>query len=170
MKQPKTKIEWTKVVFDNWMLYLAKTNDGLCYISTPGENFEGFSAKIIQRYKNIEIVQNSEALKPYVDELQAYFNGSNKMPSLPIDIKGTPFQEQIWRALREIPYGTTVSYFEIANQINRPTAVRAVGAAIRANPVLIAVPCHRVIGKNGSMTGFRAGLDFKQFLLELEKK
>ena len=170
MNLPETTIAWTEASFGGWNLFLAKSAAGLCYISTPGENFEEFSAKINKKFKGQEIEENRQALDPYVSELQAYFNGTTRQFSLPIDAKGTPFQQQIWQALREIPYGSTVSYSDIAQRINRPTAVRAVGAAIGANPVLITVPCHRVIGKNGTMTGFRAGLDFKHFLLELEKE
>ncbi|HSJ37095.1 MAG TPA: methylated-DNA--[protein]-cysteine S-methyltransferase [Planococcus sp. (in: firmicutes)] len=165
-----TGIDWTEASFGGWNLFLAKSAAGLCYISTPGESFEEFSAKISKNFKGQEIVENRQALEPYIIELQAYFDGTNRNFSLPVDAKGTPFQEQIWQALQEIPYGTTASYSEIAQRINRPTAVRAVGAAIGANPVLITVPCHRVIGKNGTLTGFRAGLDFKRFLLELEKE
>ncbi|WP_422121996.1 methylated-DNA--[protein]-cysteine S-methyltransferase [Planococcus sp. X10-3] len=170
MSLPERKIEWTRVSFGDWQLYLAKSSEGLCYISTPGQRFEDFSAKISKKFKEHELIEDHQALKPYVRELQEYFNGTSRTLSLPIDAKGTPFQQQIWQALQEIPYGTTVSYSEIAQRINRPTAVRAVGAAIGANPVLITVPCHRVIGKNGTMTGFRAGIDFKQFLLALEQE
>ena len=170
MSLPDRKIEWSHASFRDWQLFLAKSAAGLCYISTPGEQFEDFSAKITKKFKGHEMVENPQALEPYIRELQEYFNGTSRTLSLPIDAKGTPFQEEIWQALQEIPYGTTVSYSEIAQRINRPTAVRAVGAAIGANPVLITVPCHRVIGKNGTMTGFRAGIDFKQFLLALEKE
>lgn len=169
MDAANKKIEWSREQFGDWQLFLAKTADGLCYISTPGQELEEFKAIIAKKFKNAEIIENPETLAPYAHELMHYFTGSGQTFSLPIDVKGTPFQEEIWQALREIPYGTTVTYTDIANRINRPTAVRAVGAAIGANPVLISVPCHRVIGKNGTMTGFRAGLDFKQFLLELEK-
>lgn len=170
MKQPETKVEWTEASFGDWNLILAKSSAGLCFISTPGESFEEFSAIVSKKFKGHELIDNPQTLEPYVSELQAYFNGTTRQFSLPIDARGTPFQEQIWQALREIPYGTTVSYSDVAQRINRPTAVRAVAAAIGANPVLITVPCHRVIGKNGTMTGFRAGLDFKHFLLELEKE
>ena len=170
MNLSETGIQWTKAAFGDWNLFLAKSEAGLCYISTPGESFEEFSVKVSKKFKGQKLVENHQALAPYISELQAYFNGTNRNFALPIDAKGTPFQEQIWQALREIPYGTTASYSQIAQQVNRPTAVRAVGAAIGANPVLISVPCHRVIGKNGTLTGFRAGLDFKQFLLALEKE
>ena len=88
---------------------------------------------------------------------------------MPIDLHGTPFQQIVWKALQEIPYGQTVSYSDIAERIEKPNAVRAVGTAIGANPVLIIVPCHRVIAKSGKLGGFRAGLEMKEQLLELER-
>ena len=86
-----------------------------------------------------------------------------------MDLHGTPFQQSVWKALQEIPYGQTVSYSDIAERIEKPNAVRAVGTAIGANPVLIIVPCHRVIAKSGKLSGFRAGLEMKEQLLGLEK-
>ena len=96
--------------------------------------------------------------------------GKEQTFTVSFDYKGTAFQLAVWNALCEIPYGQTTSYSDIANSINKPTAVRAVGAAIGANPVLITVPCHRVVGKNGSLTGYRGGLEMKTQLLDLEKE
>ena len=86
-----------------------------------------------------------------------------------MDLHGTPFQMAVWEALRKIPFGVTVSYTDIAERIGKPSSVRAVGTAIGANPVLITVPCHRVIAKSGKLTGYRGGLDMKEQLLGLEK-
>ncbi|RXZ77651.1 methylated-DNA--[protein]-cysteine S-methyltransferase [Paenibacillaceae bacterium] len=83
--------------------------------------------------------------------------------------RGTPFQKAVWKALCEIPYGQTRSYSDIAHQIQKSAAVRAVGTAIGTNPILITVTCHRVIGKNGSLTGYRGGMEMKMILLELER-
>lgn len=101
-------------------------------------------------------------------ELQQYFTGQLKQFSLPLDVSGTQFQQQVWRALLSIPYGTTCSYADIATRLNNPKAVRAVGAANGKNPVSIVVPCHRVIGANGRLTGYAGGLDRKERLLNLE--
>lgn len=163
-------IEWVKLENGQWKLYIAKTEKGLCYVSSPGEAFENFESQLGKRFPAAELSQNSQALEPYANELNNYFNGTKQSFSLPVDIKGTPFQEEVWQALKEIPYGRTMSYSEIAASINRPSAVRAVGTAIGANPLLITVPCHRVIGKNGAITGYRGGLELKQFLLELENE
>ena len=99
-----------------------------------------------------------------------YLEGKRKIFTVPFDFNGTAFQLAVWNALCEIPYGQTKSYSDIANYINKPAAVRAVGAAIGANPVLITVPCHRVVGKNGSLTGYRGGLEMKTQLLDLERQ
>lgn len=161
-------IEWA--VFENvhWRLYMARTTLGLCYIGSPGAAFEDMEKSIRKRFPLAQLHENTSSLKPYILELDAYFNGTRTTFELPVDVKGTPFQQEVWKALSRIPYGETVSYSDIAALINRPTAVRAVGTAIGANPVLIAVPCHRVIGKSGAMTGYRGGLDLKSFLLHLE--
>lgn len=103
-------------------------------------------------------------------QLEAYFSGSLKRFSLPLAPRGTPFQQDIWAALREVPYGTTVSYGELARRAGRPRSARAVGAAMAANPLPILIPCHRVIGSDGSLTGFGGGLEAKRLLLALEKE
>ena len=100
-----------------------------------------------------------------VQELSEYFAGIRKSFSVTLDLQGTAFQQQVWTELMDIPWGETRSYSEIAQAIGRPRAVRAVAQAIGKNPCLIMVPCHRVLGKNGSLTGFSAGLDLKEALL-----
>lgn len=103
-------------------------------------------------------------------QLQAYFAGSLQKFSLPLDTTGTAFQQQVWQQLCTIEYGQTCSYSTIANGLNNPKAVRAVGAANGRNPVSIVVPCHRVIGANGTLTGYAGGLDKKAWLLAHEKQ
>lgn len=103
-------------------------------------------------------------------QLDEYFAGRRKEFDFPLSMQGTEFQKKVWKALRQIPYGETRSYQEIAEAVGNKKACRAVGMANHHNPVLIAVPCHRVIGKNGSLVGYGGGLDVKKQLLELEKK
>jgi len=103
-------------------------------------------------------------------QLRLYFSGQLEAFDLPLAPKGTPFQQDVWQALTKIPYGETRSYAEIAKKIGRPDAVRAVGAANGQNPIPIVIPCHRVIGSNGKLTGFGGGLPAKRFLLDLESK
>lgn len=102
------------------------------------------------------------------NQLQEYFAGTRKIFDLPLHPIGTAFQETVWRELGNIPYGVTISYGELARRIDNPAAVRAVGAANGRNPLPIVLPCHRVIGSDGSLTGFGGGLPTKQFLLTLE--
>ena len=101
-------------------------------------------------------------------ELSRYFSGKLKHWSLELSLEGTEFQQSVWAALRNIPVGTTSTYQEIADAIGRPSAVRAVGSAIGRNPIPVVIPCHRVIGSNGSLTGFSGGLDKKTWLLRHE--
>ena len=102
-------------------------------------------------------------------QLDEYFAGTRKTFDFPYRLHGTPFQEKVWAALREIPYGETRTYKDIAEAIGHPKAFRAVGMANHANPIFIAVPCHRVIGGNGSLVGYGGGLEMKKALLELEQ-
>ncbi len=102
-------------------------------------------------------------------ELDAYFAGRLKEFKVPVRPQGTPFQEAAWKALTKIPYGATRSYGDQARAIGKPKAVRAIGAANGRNPIPIIIPCHRVIGADGSLTGFGGGMETKQFLLELEQ-
>src|SRR5688500_18246658 len=108
-------------------------------------------------------------LGPIRKELDQYFAGRLKKFSTPVAFNGTQFQTIVWQELRRIPYGETISYLDLAKRIKNPAAVRAVGMANGANPIAIIVPCHRVIGSNGSLTGFGGGLPTKRALLELEK-
>lgn len=108
-------------------------------------------------------------LRTAVAQLEEYFAGQRRsFEELPLRPRGTPFQQEVWRALRAIPFGETVSYADIARSIGRPRAVRAVGAANGRNPLAIIVPCHRVIGSNGTLTGYAGGLELKRWLLEHE--
>ena len=107
-------------------------------------------------------------LQDTMRQLQEYFAGTRKSFSIPLDLQGTDFQKKVWNVLLSIPYGETRSYSDIARAIGKPDAVRAVGAANGRNPLSIIVPCHRVIGQNGSLTGYAGGLEIKKMLLDLE--
>lgn len=112
---------------------------------------------------------DDDAFPDVVEQLQAYFAGALTEFDLDLDLGGTPFQRRVWEALLTIPYGETRTYGQIAVQVGSPTAFRAVGLANGHNPIGIIVPCHRVIGANGSLTGYGGGLDRKKSLLALEK-
>jgi methylated-DNA-[protein]-cysteine S-methyltransferase len=118
--------------------------------------------------KNEIWVESSERLQPYVSQLEAYFRGELRDFTFALDLVGTQFQKDCWQALLRIPYGKTCSYAEIARAIGRPSAFRAVGQANHDNPIAIIVPCHRVLGANGTLTGYGGGLSTKEKLLRLE--
>lgn len=116
------------------------------------------------------ISQESSAHAIVQQELNAYFAGTLRQFKTPLTLIGTPFQRAVWAAVQSIPYGKTCSYADIARAIGRPTAVRAVGTAIGANPVWLIVPCHRVIQSNGGIGGYAGGIERKKWLLEHEGK
>lgn len=149
-------------------MYVATTAEGLCYIGSNNIPFEELTDWVHTRFPSSLFIQDDVRLQPYVNELIEYLQGNRKSFTVPYVYYGTTFQVAVWNALCEIPFGQTKSYSEISNHIQNPAAVRAVGAAIGANPLLIIVPCHRVIGKNGALTGYRGGLDMKTALLQLE--
>src|SRR5262245_64661791 len=115
-------------------------------------------------------VESARPFKHVVRQLDAYFAGRLRQFDLPLVTGGTPFQQRVWRALCDIPYGETVSYGEVARRIERPAAVRAVGAANGQNPIAIVIPCHRVIGSDGRLVGYGGGLPAKSALLALERR
>lgn len=121
-------------------------------------------------WKILEGDREEHLLKQTIQQLQEYFAGQRRDFTIPIRTNGTPFREKVWEALRTIPYGETRSYGQIAAQVGKPKASRAVGGANHHNPVMILTPCHRVIGADGSLTGFGGGLDVKEKLLQLEKE
>jgi methylated-DNA-[protein]-cysteine S-methyltransferase len=112
----------------------------------------------------------SEPFAAAADQLEAYFAGQLTEFTLPLAPAGTAFQRSVWAGLREIPYGETWSYGQLASKIGSPTAARAVGLANGRNPIAVVIPCHRVIGSDGSLTGYGGGLDRKRYLLDLEAK
>ena len=124
----------------------------------------------LQRAEAPEIADAPNELTDLVfRQLDEYFAGTRKAFDFPCRLRGTPFQKAVWSALRDIPYGETRSYKGIAEAIGHPKAFRAVGMASHANPIIIAIPCHRVIGTNGSLIGYAAGIDMKNALLQLER-
>lgn len=135
------------------------------------ENSSGVSA-IILNADSFSIpdswIQVENLSTEVMKQLKEYFDGERYEFDLPLAPEGTSFQLEVWRALEKIPYGETVSYLDIAKRIGKPAAVRAVGAANGANPLPIVIPCHRVIGHNGKLTGYGGGLEKKQYLLSME--
>lgn len=134
--------------------------------------FEEFRQRLLRslevRYGRV-LLRQQEDPGGYSSRMRAYLDGElEALSDIPVETKGTPFQEQVWQALREIPPGRTVSYGELAASIGEPRAVRAVGLANSRNPVGIVIPCHRVIGADGSLTGYAGGMERKRWLLAHE--
>ena len=142
-------------------LFLAASAKGLVRLE-----FEGRMMKLDPA---IQLRESKHALAPYLRELDEYFAGERREFSLPLAAERTDFQREVWRGLAAIPYGVTLSYGQLALAIGRPRAVRAVGLANGRNPISIIVPCHRVIGANGTLTGYGGGMERKRFLLDLER-
>jgi len=139
-------------------LFIAEENGAVCNIFFDNK-------KIPEDYEK----QETPLIKKTAGQLDEYFNGKRKVFDLHLALHGTDFQIKVWNALRTIPYGETISYGQLAAMTGNPKACRAVGMANNRNPVPVIVPCHRVIGSNGSLTGYAGGLELKQNLLELER-
>ncbi|MFT8320247.1 MAG: methylated-DNA--[protein]-cysteine S-methyltransferase [Bacillus sp. (in: firmicutes)] len=163
------KIYWSLLSNNEWQMYIAATEKGLCYVGSQNQPFSELLQWVAKKYPTVELEEGEAYLEPYKKELIEYLSGARQTFTIAFDYSGTVFQQAVWEALAAIPYGTTMGYAEIATKINKPKSVRAVGTAIGANPILIVVPCHRVIGKNGKLTGYRGGLEMKEKLLQLEK-
>ncbi|MGX7418308.1 methylated-DNA--[protein]-cysteine S-methyltransferase [Carnobacterium gallinarum] len=168
MKQ-ENQIYWEQLTLPKWQLIVAATDTGICFIGSNYGEITELENWIARKRPASDLIREASKLTLYFEMLANYLQGEQQSVDLPLDVQGTVFQEEVWRALTEIPYGQTVTYSEIAIKIERPDAVRAVGTAIGANPVLILIPCHRVLGKNRKLTGYRGGLAMKKDLLGLEK-
>jgi O-6-methylguanine DNA methyltransferase len=157
-------------IFDSSLgvIHIASTEKGVFKIAPPRESEENFFRWLEARFSPQNVVKDKSKNKGVLAELESYLAGELREFESPLDLRGTEFQMKVWRALRAIPYGTTCSYRDIAERIGHPRAYRAVGAANRANPIPIIVPCHRVIGRDGSLTGYGGGLTMKERLLRLE--
>jgi len=153
------------------LLLLARSERGLRYVDfLERRSLKRAFAAHAAAVPDAEWVPSLLELKPVVDQLEDYFCGTTTRFDLPLDLQGTDFQLRTWRALRAIPYGQTRTYGQIAKTLGQPGAARAVGLANNQNPVPIIVPCHRVIGADGSLTGYGGGLPRKRRLLELEAR
>ena len=162
------KLFFTTVTLLERPFILASTERGLCYVDSSENPLINLSDWMKRSMPTFNLIEDPQFMEPFKQQLEAYLAGDLSDFDVPLAINGTEFQLQVWEALRAIPYGSTVNYTEIAEAINRPKAVRAVANAIGANPLLIFIPCHRVIGKDGTLTGFRAGMNLKRHLLTIE--
>jgi methylated-DNA-[protein]-cysteine S-methyltransferase len=152
-----------------WPIYLAVTEKGLCFVGSLGGGKKELEEWMNKTNSNDVYEENGNKIASYATQLEEYFKGERTRFNLPLDSKGTVFQKKVWAGLATIPYGETVTYGELAEIIGHPRSFRAVGAAIGKNPLLIVVPCHRVVHKNKNIAGYRGPLAMKVNLLTLEK-
>lgn len=149
-------------------IWIAKSDKGTCRIGLPSEDKESFSNRLRTQFPHENATENPKILKYELSQLEDYFTGKLKKFTFPLDFQSSPFYKKTLTAVKNIPYGKTVSYQQIANQIGNPMAARAVGNANANNPIPIVIPCHRVIASDGTLGGYGGGLRMKQWLLELE--
>jgi O-6-methylguanine DNA methyltransferase len=163
-------MEVTYTYFDTPLgtFYAAFTTRGICELSLSCRDERDFIERLRRRF-GVEPIQDDGLVRPLLRHISNYLNGAHVTWNFDIDVSdATEFQQAVWTEARRIPYGRTVSYGELARRVGRPRAARAVGAAMGANPLLLIVPCHRVVGADGSLTGFGCGLEVKERLLRLE--
>ncbi|MCY0875598.1 MAG: methylated-DNA--[protein]-cysteine S-methyltransferase [Firmicutes bacterium] len=166
---PREQLLYARCEIDDMVFVLGTTERGLCLVSLPYEQTaEPLHEKMVALYSSFEVRPSEAAIEVYYGELKEYFAAQRRTFTFALDLRGTPFQVSVWKALMSVSYGDVCSYGDIARRIDNPRAVRAVGAATGRNPVPIVVPCHRILGKNGTLTGYRGGLAYKQRLLRLE--
>lgn len=145
---------------------LGATSKGLAFVGSWDDDLN----ELKRFYPKSLVIKDQSKVEPYYQALKQYLTGQRINFDLPLDIAGTDFQEAVWRQLTQIPYGQTSDYSQVAQAIKRPKAIRAVGTAVGKNPVLIVIPCHRVLTKEGKLGGYRGGVAMKQALLNLEDK
>jgi len=150
------------------LIYVASTEKGVCKISVPRQTRKDFFGWLRENFDDSDVVDNKSRNKEVIDQLGRYFNGKLAKFNCPFDFIGTPFQIRVWKELTKIPYGTTISYKQLAKRLGTSKGFQAVGRANASNPIPIIVPCHRVIGTDGSLVGYSSGIKTKEFLLKLE--
>lgn len=151
------------------LFVLASFGDKLCLCDWSNNPCAERNKRRIERYLNASFkIETTSILEETKRQLDEYFAGNRKAFTIPLHLVGTDFQQQVWNELLNIPYGATISYKEIAQNIGKPKAVRGVAGAIGANGISILIPCHRVIGSDKSLTGYAGGLKAKKMLLQIE--
>ena len=166
LRQPLLLHWWLGLTSLGWML-IAATNKGICWIAF-GSAPSTMQRELRDAFPRAELRRDEQRLTTWFNRVRNLLLLPDEARDLPLDVQGTAFQSRVWNALRKIPLGSTASYTQIAGRIGRPRAVRAVANACRNNPVAVLIPCHRVIGVDGSLTGYRGGLRRKKALLERE--
>jgi len=149
-------------------LLVAVTERGVCAVRM-GDDDAALEKDLREEFPHAQITRDDSALRETVEKILNHLDKNEPRLDLPLDIRATAFQRQVWEKLRAIPYGQTVSYGDVAKSLGKPGAVRAVGRACATNPVALVIPCHRVVREDQSLGGYRWGLDRKKKLLEHER-
>jgi O-6-methylguanine DNA methyltransferase len=163
-------VHWTRFESPHGRMHVAATERGVCYLQLPADAEEQFFGWLRKNFRAEDIVEDPLGAKTgdAIQQLTDYFAGARETFDLPLHFVGTDFQQAVWRALLQIPRGGSRTYGEGARSAGRPGAFQATGGAVGSNPLPIVVPCHRVLGSDGSLTGYGGGLPMKELLLKLE--
>jgi O-6-methylguanine DNA methyltransferase len=159
---------WSSFTSQIGVVYIASTEKGVCKISIPGQTKKEFLAWMEKKAEGGSIMESKRKHKVVVDQLNRYFSRKLVKFNVRLDPIGTEFQRDVWKALRKVRYGTTISYADLSKRIGIPNGAQSVGRANGANPIPIIIPCHRVIGSDSRLVGYAAGIKTKEFLLRLE--
>ena len=165
----KTKIIYTIVNCSLGYLLVAATNQGICAIKL-GDCPEELTRVLLSEFERAEVIRDDQIYQNWIEQILNFIAGKEPNLDLPLDIRGTAFQQQVWQALQQIPYGETRTYSDLAKDLERPKATRAIGNACGANPIALIIPCHRVIRSDGRLGGYRWGIERKQKLLARESR
>jgi AraC family transcriptional regulator of adaptative response/methylated-DNA-[protein]-cysteine methyltransferase len=150
-------------------MLVAATEKGLCFLGL-GDTDSFLKSELTHDYPAADLCRDDARLREWAKSILKHLNGQLSTLDLPLDVRGTEFQWQVWNAMRAIPIGETRTYGELAKSLGSPKAARAVGRASALNPVSIVIPCHRMVGSDGSLTGYRWGIERKRALLDRERK
>ena len=165
----KSNLVFKEVKTPIGVMVFGSSENGLCLLDFKyRKSFPRILKRINEYYGDSIIYRTSQFIELAENELEKYLHGDLKIFTVPLDIRGSPFQLKVWNALLQIKYGMTASYLEIAKRIRNPTAVRAVANANGQNSIAVIIPCHRIIGSDGSLTGYGGGIRIKKKLLDLE--
>lgn len=164
-------VAYTSIPMPVGDILVAGTERGICALIIAAHAEMPSALDALQHYcPAAPLVPDADALRDATGQLTEYLDGTRQTFDLPLDLTGTPFQKQVWQSLLEIPYGDTVTYRDLAHALGRPGGAQAVGGAVGRNPISIIVPCHRVLGSDGSLTGYMWGTHVKRWLLDHERR
>lgn len=171
MTNSSTILYYTLFTYGDLSFYLAATRKGLCFVGKNPANLEELKLWALKHVEPYQLRPNDQIMEKYTLPFIRYFKGKHvDWTTTEIDLYGTAFQKRVWHTLAAIDYGETTTYDTVAKHLAPPSSARAVGGALNKNPLMVIIPCHRVLAKSGKLTGFRGGIEMKKTLLSLESK